>query len=63
MVREAEGAGIARIGLPRIGAGLGGLAWADVRAIRSKMGGGTTVELLVFEEYEPIKKAGCSGEG
>lgn len=32
MVELAAQAGVERIGLPRIGAGLGGLAWRDVRA-------------------------------
>lgn len=56
MVQVAEESGIARVGLPRIGAGLGGLVWKDVRATLSKIGGSTTVDLLVFEDYEPIKK-------
>jgi O-acetyl-ADP-ribose deacetylase (regulator of RNase III) len=53
MVRLAEEAGIARIGLPRIGAGLGGLPWTDVRAVLTDIGNATNVELVVFEEYGP----------
>jgi len=52
MVRLAEQAGIAKVGLPRIGAGLGGVAWPAVRALLSEVGNATTVELVVFEEYE-----------
>ncbi|GMU61741.1 MAG: hypothetical protein AMXMBFR34_35040 [Myxococcaceae bacterium] len=52
MVRLAEQAGIHRVGLPRIGAGLGGLAWHDVRSELAAIGDSTPVELVVFEEYE-----------
>jgi O-acetyl-ADP-ribose deacetylase (regulator of RNase III) len=52
MVRLAEQSRIARVGLPRIGAGLGGLAWPAVRALLSEIGNDTNVELVVFEEYE-----------
>lgn len=51
MVRLAEEAGMARVGLPRIAAGLGGLAWSDVRAELAALGDATEVELVVFEEY------------
>jgi O-acetyl-ADP-ribose deacetylase (regulator of RNase III) len=54
MVLLAEQAGIRRIGLPRIGAGLGGLAWQDVRSELAAIGDSTPVELVVFEEYEPL---------
>jgi O-acetyl-ADP-ribose deacetylase (regulator of RNase III) len=53
MVRLAEDAGIVRVGLPRIGAGLGGLVWDDVRSMLARIGDETTVELVVFEEFEP----------
>lgn len=52
MVQLAERTGIKRIGLPRIGAGLGGLPWQDVRSELSALGAATSVELVVFEEYE-----------
>jgi O-acetyl-ADP-ribose deacetylase (regulator of RNase III) len=52
MVRLAEQSRIARVGLPRIGAGLGGLAWPAVRALLAEIGNDTHVELVVFEEYE-----------
>lgn len=41
------------VGLPRIGAGLGGLPWADVRALVASVGATTPVELMVFEEFAP----------
>lgn len=53
MIQLAEQAGIRRVGLPRIGAGLGGLAWQDVRSVLVALGESTSVELVVFEEYEP----------
>jgi O-acetyl-ADP-ribose deacetylase (regulator of RNase III) len=51
MARLAEVAGIKRVGLPRIGAGLGGLPWEAVRAVLLKIGVETELELFVFEEY------------
>jgi O-acetyl-ADP-ribose deacetylase (regulator of RNase III) len=51
MLEQAEAQGIRRIGLPRIGAGLGGLAWQDVKAVLERLGPATAVELVVFEEY------------
>jgi len=53
MIQLAEQAGIQRVGLPRIGAGLGGLAWPDVRSELVALGDSTSVELVVFEDYEP----------
>ncbi len=50
--------GIKRIGLPRIGAGLGGLPWEDVKAELVLAGEKTLVELVVFEEYEPALQNG-----
>jgi O-acetyl-ADP-ribose deacetylase (regulator of RNase III) len=52
MVRLAEEGDIARIGMPRIGAGLGGLKWEDVRSVLARVGGNTPVELMVFEKHE-----------
>lgn len=53
MVELAEKSEISKIGLPRIGAGLGGLPWAQVRALLAELGGETDIELVVFEEFEP----------
>lgn len=55
MVPLCEQSGIGRVGMPRIGAGLGGLPWADVRALLGKIGDETSVELIVFEEFEPLR--------
>src|SRR5689334_7473499 len=52
MLAPAEQAGVKRVGLPRIGAGLGGLEWKDVRSALQAVGSETTVEFVVFEEYE-----------
>jgi O-acetyl-ADP-ribose deacetylase (regulator of RNase III) len=51
MVELAEHSGIARIGLPRIGAGLGGLDWMRVKRILTDVGAETKVTLMVFEQF------------
>lgn len=51
MLRLATEFGVDRIGVPRIGAGLGGLDWTDVRAVLEAVARDTAVELVVFEEY------------
>ncbi len=47
MVREAEARGIARVALPRIGAGYGGLPWASVEAALVRIAATTAVTLVV----------------
>jgi len=59
MVRLAERQGIAKIGLPRIGAGLGGRPWEEVRAVLARIGEQTSADLVVFEEY--VRAAGVEG--
>lgn len=51
MIEVAQARSITRVGLPRIGAGLGGLAWPDVRSILARLGDASTVQLVVFEHY------------
>lgn len=53
MVALAEKSAIRRIGLPRIGAGLGGLPWKPVRKLLQRIGEGTEIDLIVVEEYIP----------
>jgi O-acetyl-ADP-ribose deacetylase (regulator of RNase III) len=53
MVSLAERSGIDRIGIPRIGAGLGGLPWPKVRDVLKRAGDRSRVELVVFETYVP----------
>ncbi len=53
MTELAAAGGIARVGMPRIGAGLGGLPWVEVRALLDRLGSETRVELRVFETYVP----------
>ncbi|HEY7375624.1 MAG TPA: macro domain-containing protein [Polyangia bacterium] len=53
MLAAAVAAQIDRIGLPRVGAGLGGLPWEAVRALLEKVGAATAIELIVFETYVP----------
>jgi O-acetyl-ADP-ribose deacetylase (regulator of RNase III) len=56
MIAEAEERGLVRIGLPRVGAGLGGLDWSLVRKEIEDIAKGTNVELVVFEEFEAGKR-------
>jgi len=51
MVRLATAGGIDRVGLPRIGAGLGGLDWVRVKRILAEVGAETQVTLTVFEQF------------
>lgn len=51
MVELAAHAGVMRIGLPRIGTGLGGLEWPRVKNVLTQIGIETPVELVVFEQF------------
>ncbi len=52
MVEQAQALGIQRIGLPRIGAGLGGLQWdLEVRPLLKRIGDAATAELVIFETF------------
>ena len=53
MIALAQSRGMTRVGLPRVGAGLGGMHWPDVRSVLEELGAETEVELGVFEEYVP----------
>lgn len=53
MIQEAEARRLTQVALPRIGAGLGGLPWEPIRALLAGLGEGTSVHLLVFEEFVP----------
>ncbi len=50
-VELAGRAGVARIGVPRIGTGLGGLDWPRVKSVLTKIGDETPVEIVVFEKF------------
>ena len=52
MVQHADEHGVGRVGLPRIGAGLGGLDWRQVRAMLERAAASAKVELVVFEEFK-----------
>jgi O-acetyl-ADP-ribose deacetylase (regulator of RNase III) len=43
---DAGQRGLARLGVPRIGAGLGGLVWPDVGQVLRRAGEDSTVELI-----------------
>lgn len=53
MLAIAEERGVGRIGLPRIGAGLGGLKWSEVRHAIETKAAASKVELVVFEHFVP----------
>lgn len=51
MVREAEQRGVHEIALPRIGAGLGGLAWDEVSAVLERVASTSPVLLRVCDAF------------
>ncbi|HEY8020905.1 MAG TPA: macro domain-containing protein, partial [Thermoanaerobaculia bacterium] len=61
MVELATHAGIPEIGLPRIGAGLGGLDWMRVKRVLTEVGAETPVKLTVFEQFVRAKTAEPDG--
>jgi O-acetyl-ADP-ribose deacetylase (regulator of RNase III) len=58
MVELASHAGITNVGLPRIGAGLGGLDWMRVKRILDEVGKETPVTLTVFEQFVRARPVG-----
>lgn len=48
MVADAAGRGVRRIAMPRIGAGLGRLPWADVEGVLGDALGGSGVTVVVY---------------
>lgn len=54
-IELADKGGIKRLGLPRLGAGVGGLDWARVRKVLVETGAKTGVELVVFEQFVRAK--------
>lgn len=57
MVALASAAGITRVGLPRIAAGLGGLGWTRVRHVLDEVAEETPITLVVFEQFVRSKAA------
>jgi O-acetyl-ADP-ribose deacetylase (regulator of RNase III) len=51
MCELAAHAGLSKVGLPRIGAGLGGLDWTRVKKVITEVGAKTDVTLVVFEQF------------
>jgi O-acetyl-ADP-ribose deacetylase (regulator of RNase III) len=49
----ADAEGVRSIGMPRIGAGYGGLVWRRVREIVERVFAGWEGTLFVYEEYAP----------
>ena len=48
MLEMAEGDGIKTIGMPRIGCGIGGLEWVEVRMIVELLASESAIEVVVF---------------
>lgn len=46
-LRDASSRGLKALGLPRIGTGLGGLAWEDVSQVLSEVASSSPVDLIV----------------
>ena len=53
MVAEAEVRGVEAVGMPRIAAGLGGLAWPDVDELLASVADRTIVRLVVVTQVAP----------
>jgi O-acetyl-ADP-ribose deacetylase (regulator of RNase III) len=51
VVELATVAGIEKVGMPRLGAGLGGLDWPRVKSVLTAIGDETPVTLVVFEQF------------
>lgn len=51
MIKHAQKNGVNRIGLPRIGAGLGRLPWNEVKQAIIDVCEPSNVEIVVFEEF------------
>lgn len=63
MIELAANANIDRIGLPRIGAGLGGLDWMRVKRVMTEVGAETKVKMIVFEQFVRAKTAADDDAG
>ena len=53
MLNLAEKMAIHEIALPRIGAGLGGLEWDDVKSLLATLAADSSITLLIAEEFVP----------
>ncbi len=51
MLQLAESSSIKQIGMPRIGAGLGGLSWESVKHMLEELAGTHSVNLIIFEQF------------
>ena len=55
MLEAAVNDGVKSIAMPAIGAGLGGLAWEDVKSVIDDVGAGfPDVDLYVVVSYSPV---------
>lgn len=52
MLADAERRGLPEVGVPRIGAGIGGLEWTDVRQVLEQVGTSSPVMLTVITKRD-----------
>src|SRR5579871_6864667 len=55
MCQVADEKRIERVGMPRIGAGYGGLDWSKVREVIDRIGSAAETTLVVFEAFVPAR--------
>lgn len=53
MRRQADGAGITSVAVPKIGVGYGGLSWRKVKEVVERVFAGWAGTLAVYEEFVP----------
>jgi O-acetyl-ADP-ribose deacetylase (regulator of RNase III) len=63
MRRQADAAGVRSIAVPRLGAGYGGLPWAEVRALIESVFADWAGTLYVYEDYVPASDSPGRGTG
>lgn len=59
-IELASHAGVERIALPRLGAGVGGLDWPRVRKLLTELGEETDIELVVFHQFARAPEVGAA---
>lgn len=55
MLLDAEPRGLARVGVPRLGAGIGGLEWAEVESVLAEAAAESRVTLVVVSRA-PVRR-------
>lgn len=55
MLCKAETLGIAQVGVPRLGTGLNGLDWPDVKEVIEAVAAQSPIDVVVFDQFIPGK--------